>query len=63
MNEEQNSDEISLHEGHRDYKCNSCGKAFGYSQDLKIHIHTVHEGHRDHKCDSCDKSFTKAQKL
>jgi len=37
----------TVHEGHRDYECDSCGKSFSESGNLKRHIHTVHEGHKD----------------
>ena len=37
-----------VHEGHKDHKCENCGKSFSEGQ-LKIHIHTVHEGHKDYK--------------
>ena len=28
----------AIHEGHKDYKCKSCGKSFSYSGDFKRHI-------------------------
>ena len=53
----------TIHEGHKDHKCESCGKSFSQEGDLKKHIHTVHERHKDYKCDSCGKSFTTANYL
>ena len=50
-------------EGHKDYKCESCGESFTSAKDLKRHIHTVHEGHKDHKCESCGKSFSQSGSL
>ena len=50
----------TVHEYHKDYKCESCGKLFSYAHSLKNHIHTVHEGHKDYKCESCGKSFSEA---
>ena len=46
------------HDGHKDYKCESCGKSFSQAIYLKKHIHTVHEGHKDYNCESCGKSFS-----
>ena len=45
------------HGGHKDYKCECCGKSFSEAKSLKKHIHTIHEGHRYKKCESCGKSF------
>ena len=50
----------TVHKGHKNHKCKSCGKSFSKAADLKRHIHTDHEGHKDHKCDSCVKLFTGA---
>ena len=52
-----------MHEGQKDYKCNSCGKLFSESGNLKRHIHTVHKGHKDYKCNSCGKLFTESGNL
>ena len=43
-------------QGHKNNKCNSCGKNFSTSGYLKRHKHTVHEGHKDYKCEFCGKS-------
>ena len=53
----------AIHEGHKDYKCESCGKSLSGAGTLRKHIYTVHEGHKDHKCESCSKSFSEASKL
>ena len=50
----------TVHEGHKDYKCDSCGKSFTGGQYLKMHIHNIHEGIKDHKCYSCGRSFAQA---
>ena len=39
--------------GQKDFKCESCGKSFSQTGDLKRHINTIHEGHKDYKCESC----------
>ena len=31
----------TIHEGHKDFKCESCGKSFSRAGSLKIHIHSV----------------------
>ena len=38
-----------IHEGHKDYKCDSCGKSFSVADDLKTHmnIHIINKGRRD----------------
>ena len=52
-----------IHNGHKDYKCESCGRSFSQANYLKMHIHTVHEGDKVHKCDSCGKSFSQGSSL
>ena len=34
----------SVHNGQKDHKCDSCGKAFSSAGDLKKHINAVHNG-------------------
>ena len=53
----------AVHEDHKDYKCEDCGKSFSEAGSLKKHIYTVHEGHKDYKCEDCGKSFTQSQSL
>ena len=48
----------TVHEGHKDYTCESCEKSFTSAQNFKKHIVTIHEGRKDYKCNSCDKAFT-----
>ena len=48
----------TVHEGHKDYKCEDYGKSFTAAQTQQRHIHIVHGGHKDHKCESCGKSFS-----
>ena len=53
----------TIHEGHKDYKCDSCGKSFVQPGVLRRHTITVYEGHKDFECDSCVKAFTEAGSL
>ena len=38
---------INVHEGHKDYNCESCSKSFSRADYLKKHIHAVHGGNKD----------------
>ena len=42
-----------VHEGLKKYKCNKCGKSFGYASYLKQHNEAIHEGLKRYKCDKC----------
>ena len=48
----------AVHEDHKDYKCEDCGKSFSEVGKLKRHIHTDHDGHKDYKCEDCGNLFT-----
>ena len=39
----------SVHNGQKDHKCDSCGKAFSQAGNLKTHIDLVHNGKKYHK--------------
>ena len=47
----------SFRHGEKTYKCDACGKAFGYPSQLNLHISAVHEGVKNQKCEKCGKSF------
>ena len=38
--------EDSVHEGHKNHKCEACGKSFSNAENLKRHFNTIHEGHK-----------------
>ena len=42
----------AVHNGQKNYKCDSCGNSFSEAWVLKKHIKTVHNRQKDHKCDS-----------
>ena len=50
----------TVQEGHKDYKCDTCGKSYSQAQNLRNHIRIVHdhERHKDYKCDSCGKLYS-----
>ena len=45
-----------VHEGLKEYVCDTCGQPFGMKKSLKRHIETIHEG-RKYYCDFCNKQF------
>ena len=45
----------TVHEGCKDFKCESCGKSL-----TQGYVKIINEGHKDFKCESCGKSFTEA---
>ena len=47
----------TVHEGQKNYNCDSCDKSFTLGSNLKRHFRIVHEGQKDYKCVSCEKSF------
>ena len=47
----------------KNYRCNSCGKSFSESENLKKHILTIHEIQSNYKCDYCGKSFTTSENM
>ena len=50
----------TVQEGHKDYKCDTCGKSYSQAQNLRNHIRIGHdhERHKDYKCDSCGKLYS-----
>ena len=46
-----------VHEGRRNHKCESCGKAFSNSGRRKRHIDTVHKGLKPHQCCFCNTAY------
>ena len=53
----------TIHQGHKDFKCDSCGNSFRRVDQMRLHIKTIHKANRDFKCDSCGKSFSQAAHL
>ena len=48
---------LTIHEGTKAHKCDSCGQSFFEAGYMKKHILTVHKGLNYYKCESCGKSF------
>ena len=53
----------TVHEGIRDYKCDSCEKSYTEKITLLRHKQNVHEGKKNYTCDSCGMCFTVATSL
>ena len=45
----------TVHEGHKNHKCETCGKSFSALSSLKNHIRVIHEGLKNYKCNTCGK--------
>ena len=52
-----------IHVGHKNQKCNFCGKLFSQEGSLQMHIHLIHEDDKDCNCKFCGKSFFDARNL
>ena len=50
-----------IHEGHKDYKCNVCGKEFARSTDVRQHNNKFHL--KKFLCKTCGKSFGESSRL
>ena len=51
-----------VHEGHKDHKCDTCGKSFTSKSYFKQHSNTC-GGAPDHKCEACGKLFYEERQL
>ena len=49
-----------VHEGHKEYICQHCGKHFSLNGNLKTHLLNVHKV-IFHKCDYCDNRFVPSE--
>ena len=47
----------TVHEGHKDYECQFCGKLFALNSTRHTHIDTVHKGLKKYQCSICDKAY------
>ena len=53
---------LKIHEGNKDYKCESGVKPFSDTGFLKKHVHIIHRG-KIHKCNVCSKTFSVKRNL
>ena len=56
-------DKWALHQGIKEYSCDSCGKLLSTAKSLKVHKKTVHLGEKNYKCDICGKLFSRRKGL
>ena len=49
---------LTIHEGHKDDKCESGNKSITSNLDLTKHNKATPESHKEYKCESCGKSFS-----
>jgi hypothetical protein len=52
----------TVHEGHRDWACEICGKTFTLKESLQKHVESTHQN-ITFKCDQCDKEVTTRSSL
>ena len=52
-----------VHEGMKNYKCDTCGKVCNRPGDLKKHVKFVHEGIKNYICMTCGKAFSRSPDL
>ena len=54
---------VKIHEGPKEFICESCSKNFNRKNALTAHINKVHERRTDNMCDSCGKNFSSFHSL